>query len=172
MLHVRVPTVIAKCPPAGVQQFVNDHFQTGDFTGYTQSNMMVDNGSCKDSWGQGIAPYIGNYDASDANCLGLSLQQLLPKPVPAACLLPTSTFSVTLASLGAPCARGYQDIQILYTDGTYTDVNLTLGVGSSWTTFDLKPYVQAGKIIRGILYTGTDSICPCGVHVGQFSLQI
>jgi len=91
-----IPGIAVKsgCPAAGVEQFVNDHFQTGDFTGYTQVNMVIDNGSC------GMSPFIGSYDAEQAGSnKSVSLQQNLANPVSAICLTAGSVFQITTADL-------------------------------------------------------------------------
>ena len=176
LVHVHSAAVTAqKCPPAGVEQFVNDHFQTGDFTGYTQLNMVIDKGTCKNAWGDGIGPYIGSYDAAQGNGgASVSLQQVLPSPVKGACVSAAAIFSITTADLESSCAASTQNARILYTDGTYTDVTLNPAGAQGWVTYNLLPYVQAGKIIRGLLFTGTSKtyLFPCDIHVGQVSFKM
>lgn len=164
------------CTGAGVQQFVNDHFQTGDFTGWTQSNLVIDNGSCVNgAWGTSIAPYIGSYDATQAGTNPCSLQQLLATPIPVACINIGSTFSITTVDLGAVCNPQTQKVRILYTDGTFTDVTLNAGGIYTWKTYDLRSFLTSGKVIKGIIYTvpgGYSSPPNCITHVGQVSLKI
>ncbi len=161
------------CPVAGVEQFTNDHFQTADFTGWTQTNMVIDNGTCVNGpWGTGIAPYIGSYDASQGNNNNISLQQILATPVNVSCIVAGSTFTITAVDLGAVCLPATLNCRILYTDGTFTDVALSPTPG--WTTYNLKPFLTAGKTIKGILFTATTSygVPTCIVHVGQASLKV
>jgi len=169
LVHVRSAAVVtAKCPPAGVQQFVNDHFQTGDFTGYTQSNMVIDNGSC------GMSPFIGSYDAEQAGSYkSVSLQQNLANPVSAICLTVGSVFQITTADLGAICQQGTQNARILYSDGSYTDVALNPNGINTWVTYDLLPFVQAGKKISGLKWTASSSAnYACDMQIGQVSLKM
>lgn len=167
--------ILIVCPAAGIEQFVNDHFQTGDFTGWTQTNMVIDNGTCVNAqWGTSIAPFIGSYDASQGNNNSISLQQNLAKPVPASCLSAASTFQVTTADLGASCRHVTQNLRILYTDGTYTDVTLNPAGNYGWVTYDLRSFVQASKTIKGIIWSITTSMSSptCNTHVGQVSLKM
>jgi hypothetical protein len=161
------------CPASGVQQFLNDHFQTGDFTDWTQTNFTIDNGTCLGFEGS-IAPYLGSYDASaGANGPANTLEQILITPVPVSCITGASTFSVTYADMGVPCIIATETIRILYTDGTYTDVALPTPLEGSWETVDLRPYLQSGKTIRGVIFTtyNNDGYA-CDQHVGQISLKV
>jgi hypothetical protein len=164
------------CPPAGIQQFVNDHFQTGDFTGWTQTNLFIDNGTCVGFTGP-LSPYIGSYDAASYVTYPgppSSLQQILKNPVPVACITSASIFQITYQDLGIPCDTGTYSLDILYSDGTNTLVDLPMPATwfPSWYTFDLKPYLQTGKSIKSVLFTCTDNGESCNVHVGQISLII
>jgi hypothetical protein len=165
------------CPDAGVEQFVNDHFQTGDFTGWTPINMSINfSGICGTAYGCTGAAFIGNYDAAQDNVNSASLQQILASPVDASCLIVSSIFQITVADCGDPCIDpSTQKARILYTDSTYTEVTLNIGHNfANWTTFNLKPFVQSGKVIKGILWLGTtDYLTPlCVLHVGQVTLKI
>jgi hypothetical protein len=170
-----MPSIAAKraCPGAGVEQFVNDHFQTGDFTGYTQTNCFIDNGSCSGSYGS-ISPFQGSYDAS-CQAGGYpetsTIQQMLSKPVDLACLTPMGIFRVVYADMGSPCEPSTFVARILYSDGTYTDVILPTVPDNYWHSFNLIPYVAIGKKIQGLLVTITNQAY-CNPHIGQFSLKV
>lgn len=162
------------CPVAGVEQFANDHFQTGDFTGYTQTKFIIDNGTCLSGWtGLPVPVYMGSYDASEIGSgEARSLQQLLTTPVPVSCIGSSSTFSITTIDTAAICDPANQTARILYTDGTYTDVTLNPGGTESYVTYDLKPFLDGTKTIKGILFTATAGTPPCTVHVGQVTLTV
>lgn len=165
------------CPSAGIEQFTNDHFQTGDFTGWTQGigNFAIDSGTCVASaWGTSIAPFLGSYDAAQLSINSVYLQNLLSKACPASCLKDSSTFSITTVDLGALCHPGTQIARILYTDGTFTDVTLNPAGVHTWVTYDLKPFVQTDKTISGVRFIGTTSYGDptCILHVGQVSLKV
>jgi hypothetical protein len=160
------------CPVKGVQQFQNDHFQTGDFTGYTQTLFTIDNGTCTGAFGGSIAPYIGSYDATNVWSLGTaSLTQSFPASIPVSCIVSSSVFSVTVANIDYPCDNPTVIARILYDDGTHTDVQLSFS-STAWTTTDLRPYLQSGKKISGLTILVTYPGSSCEVHVGQFNLKV
>jgi hypothetical protein len=170
---------VAECPTPGVEQFANDHFQTGNFTGWTlglPGDFVIDDGTCLNIISYtNILPFVGSYDASEGNDGG-SIENDLVTPVPVACIKDTSTFNITTADLNGICGPQVpQTARILYTDGMHTDIGITQNLSNDYVTVDLKPYLTSGKVIKGImLILGQIYSSPplCCVHLGQVSLKV
>jgi len=115
---------------------VNPGFETGDFTGWTQTGMIIrgDAGSMHSGL-YGAAPA---YNPTTQIYSAFTLQQNLATPV--------SGSSISTISLWYRWGTSADSVRVLYTDGTYTQTNLPF-VGS-WT--QVNAGFLSSKTISGI----------------------
>jgi hypothetical protein len=144
-------SVGAKPCPSG-EQIVNGGFETGDLTGWTTDYFEVD-------WS---VPYEGFYHAwlprtySPTPITG-HLEQIFTNAIPVGCFKASSLFQVAVLLHGACVPYYIGQVEVLYTDGTSTIVDLSgleLGV---WHVIDLKSVLEPGKVVKGIKFTCTQA---------------
>jgi hypothetical protein len=148
--------------PSG-EQIVNGGFETGDFTGWTASNRWFASSS---EWGDLVSPPAGSYMAcchsiegdppGASETITGTLEQIFATPIPVACFGLTSVFSIKTnwTALGCPprIPPTWQ-VEVEYTDGTSTVVDLSGDPVQTWTTHDLKAVLASGKTVKGIKFT-------------------
>jgi hypothetical protein len=84
-----------------------------------------------------------------------TLQQIFANNVPVACFKASSVFQVAVLLHGACNPYYIGKVEVLYTDGTSTEVDLSgLEIGV-WHVIDLKNVLVAGKVVKGIKFTCT-----------------
>lgn len=135
------------CPTVGEEQFTNGGFDTGDFTGWVATgDWMVD------TFGLGVGYVAG---MSQDTVISGTLEQEFATPIPVACFGDTSVFKV-YTYLGYLCVYEVLvwKIEIIYTDDTMTELDISGDPRSSWVEHDLIPILEAGKTIKGIRITG------------------
>ena len=130
------------CPATGVEQFVNGGFETGDFTGWTATGdfAVVD-----------YLPYQGTYHARSL-VSGATISQTFANPIPVACFAVSSIFRIYLQGgyFLSPAHSDGADIYIVYTDLTETHIHYEVTADFTWEQVNLKPYLEAGKTVKGI----------------------
>jgi len=149
---------VSPCPEG--EQITNGEFGTGDFTGWTatgDANIISAFPS----------PHSGSYCVAITPGLGASgsISQTLTTLVPTACITETSTFKLWIYAeySFSPPGGGLFTAIITYTDATQTTVNreITEGETGAWAEWDLKPFLEAGKIIQSIQITMTNNPTTC-----------
>ena len=149
-----VPSIGAKVPCPSGEQIVNGGFETGDFTGWTPLNLDTTGGEVLS-----VNPYEGTYHFRlydlPVGSPHPSIAQDFKKPVPSECLTDTSTFQLALKSFTdfSPPNGGWVDIYLVYTDSTETHIHIENV--ATYTVYDLKPYVEEGKTLKGIRLENT-----------------
>jgi hypothetical protein len=135
--------------PSG-EQIVNGGFETGDFTGWTET---IDVEVVKSGNGMYL-PHAGSYSVGTLALIG-SMKQTLITPVPVECV--KNTFSLWIISgYGvSPTGGGKFRVEINYTDETNTTVirEITEGEKDTWIEWDLKNELASGKTIESIKIT-------------------
>ncbi|MEM4701413.1 MAG: hypothetical protein QXZ51_04645 [Candidatus Bathyarchaeia archaeon] len=126
----------------------------------------------QDAWGNG--PAEGNYMARikplDTDFIGEigcpritgELQQLFAKPIPHNCFGADAIFEVKTkwnTDYCNPVPPEMWMVEILYTDGTATTLDLRGDPQGEWVTHDLKAILEAGKDVKGIRFKATVDRC-------------
>lgn len=170
-----IPSIGAKGCPSG-EQVVNGGFETGDFTGWTKTGnanrwevgtVGTDFGLVVGACSSPVTPEEGSYmaffhsistDPMPPKTITGTLQQLFATPIPVACFTDASFFSIQTNWQGSGCPPEglvVWQIEILYTDGTSTIVDISGDPPCSWEDHDLKSVLETGKTVKGIKITAT-----------------
>ena len=133
-------TTISISYTVGGNLLSNPGFETGSFAGWSQTGMIIrGDDSSMHSGLYGAAPA---YDGGTQIYSAFTLQQNLPSPVAGS--------SITKIQLWYRWGTSADSVQVLYTDGTYTQTNLPF-VGS-WTlvnaAFDSTKTISGIKVVR------------------------
>ena len=160
------------CPSE--EQFVNGGFETGDFTGWTKTGNanrweVATQGFDYDYTvgappGGYMTPAEGTYLAKfhsipgdpELEFITGTLEQIFAKQIPTSCFTDSSIFQVKTSYTGPGCPNpplNVWQVEILYTDGTSTVVDMSGDLGNEWTTHDLKAVLEPGKTVKGIKFT-------------------
>jgi hypothetical protein len=138
-----------QCPSG--EQITHGGFEPGNFTGWTTSNVGSGKGEVLS-----VNPYEGTYhcrlyDQSYGEPT-TSIAQDFKNQIPFECLTVTSVFQVALMGRPgfSPPVGGWVDIYLVYTDATETYIHIHGPV--TWSVYDLKPYVESGKTLKGIRF--------------------
>ena len=119
----------------------NPGFETGDFTGWTQTGAMIRTDAA--SVHTGLYAAAPSYNSATGIYSAFTLQQNLPAPVAAN--------SISTISLWYRWGTSADSVQILYTDGTYTQTNLPF-IGGTYTlvnvAFDSTKTISGIKVVR------------------------
>jgi hypothetical protein len=145
--------------PSG-EQIVNGGFETGDFTGWTKTGDFA-------VYASNFPPsYEGTYFARNEYYIGKSgvISQNLANEVPVACFGESSIFQIACwgERRPSPPQGAVITIDIIYSDGSETTVQWEAPENEVWAVVNLKPYLEAGKKVKGIRIT-TDPNKFCGV---------
>jgi hypothetical protein len=135
--------------PSG-EQITNGGFETGDFTGWTVGDPLT----AGVFPGYILSPYEGAYLA--ALWAVNSLEQIFSAPIPVSCFKGTSTFQVATAWFDAGCPPippPTWQVEIEYTDGSSTVLDLTGDPNATWVLHNLKSILQSGKTVKGVKFT-------------------
>ncbi|MEM3090961.1 MAG: hypothetical protein QXW17_04280, partial [Candidatus Bathyarchaeia archaeon] len=153
-------------------------FETGEqYTWQSGFECYEDLGSAweatnQDAWGN--VPPEGNYMARirplDSDFIGPigcpritgELQQLFAKPIPHNCFGANAIFEVKTkwnTDYCNPVPPETWMVEILYTDGTTTTLDLRGDPQGEWVTHDLKAILEAGKDVKGIRFKATVDRC-------------
>ena len=131
--------------PSG-EQTTNGGFETGDFTGWTVGNQK--------SFPEGAHIYSNGAGEGTYYCIIHAtvppytyIEQDFANEVPASCIIDTSTFQILIRCALAGFSLW---IYLVYTDASETEVIYTTTEDLKWETLNLKPYVEAGKTLKGI----------------------
>jgi len=126
----------------------------------------------QDAWGNG--PTEGNFMArirpletdfiGDVGCPRITgeLQQIFAKPIPYSCFGEEAIFEVKTKWNTDYCNPVPPDtwlIEILYTDGTSTTLDIRGDPRGEWVTHDLKAILEPGKDVKGIKFKATVDRC-------------
>jgi len=151
--------------PSG-EQITNGGFETGDFTGWTQSGFSIV------SWGA----HSGTYRAWVETLNTPYLSQDLANPVPQACLTVSSVVSLWYKGSYDECAELGTIVRarIVYTDDPETVVEheTTLAEHGIWVEIDLKPYVQSGKTVKRLRIEVDDNGTGAYTSVDDISFSV
>lgn len=170
------------CPPAGQEQFTNGDFETGDLTGWTVEGTHADgmptweaatDSACHPD-GLGYRARMVAKDTDPTGPIGCpritgSLTQEFASPIPVKCFTDASVFKVETkwgTDLCNPIPPEVWQVEVLYTDGTSTVVDLSGDPQGVWVSHDLKPVLVAGKEVKGVKFTATVDRCggpACGL---------
>jgi hypothetical protein len=174
------------CPAKGVEQVTNGGFEQGNFTGWSTSSTAGVTGWAVVTGGY-LSPYEGTHMALWVKDYGRMfypsytgvIEQDFATPIDVACFGPSSVFQVAVAWMRVGCCvpagLSVFKIEVLYSDGTSTTVDISGDAQSTWNLHDLKSVLQAGKKVSGIRITATTSNTPnyeLDVFVDACSLQI
>lgn len=115
--------------PSG-EQILNGDLETGDFTGWVCTSGEVSTNN----------PHSGSYCARIYPSGDRLLTQTLVSPIAVGCIS-SFTFWRRVSRSAS--------VKVTYSDGTDTDW-ITLDDATPWTSFDLLPYLTAGKTVSKI----------------------
>lgn len=155
-------SISGKVPCPKGEQFENGGFEEADFTGWTRTGNGNRWDACTTDLRWSITPSVGTYMAmfsarsGDSNPVTGTLTQEFLSPIPVACFTDDSIFDVDTNWIEEGCPGVPPEIwkvEILYIDGTSTEVDLTGDPGDTWTTHDLKSVLEEGKTVKGIKFT-------------------
>jgi hypothetical protein len=169
------------CPPTG-EQFTNGEFETGDLTGWIVEGTHADgtptwevraDAECQPD-GLGLRAWLAAKGTDPPGPIGCpritgALRQELASPIPVECFTDSSVFKVQTkwgTDLCNPVPPEVWQLEVLYTDGTSTVVDLTGDPQGVWVSHELKPVLVAGKKVKGVKFTATVDACGgpgCGV---------
>lgn len=126
----------------------------------------------QDAWGNGPAEgnCMARIRALDTDFIGGigcpritgELQQIFAKPIPHNCFGADAIFEVKTkwnTDYCAPVPPETWMIEILYTDGTATTLDLRGDPQGEWVTHDLKAILEAGKDVKGLRFKATVDRC-------------
>lgn len=130
------------CPATGVEQFVNGGLESGGLSpGWTGDFSVVN-----------YLPYEGTYHARATFGAYKTMTQNFANPIPVACFVTASIFRIYVqggTGVSPPEDDGV-DVYIIYTDLTETHVHFEVTASFTWQVLNLKPYLEAGKTVKGI----------------------
>jgi hypothetical protein len=136
--------VYCSCPTG--QQFVNPGFETGSFTGWTQSGWNI--------WTGPFAPHSGTYFADTQFALSW-LMQTFSSPIPVSCFGASSVLGFWLYGFAPP--HGYPAtavvVRLTYDDASYTDTTISVTIDCTWQYWNLKTYLTSGKNLSSVTIT-------------------
>jgi hypothetical protein len=98
-----------------------------------------------------------------------ALTQEFPSPIPAECFTGPSVFKVETkwgTDVCNPISPEVWQVEVLYTDGTSTLVDLSGDPEGAWVSHDLRPVLVPGKEVKGVKFTATVDRCggpACGL---------
>jgi hypothetical protein len=132
---------LVPCPEG--EQIVNGGFETGDFTGWTNTGWTINEryAGCNDPAANIGCPHTGQYSAYSYSMAGL-LRQDFATLIPVRCI----------TSFGLWVETRHETTLIIVTIG-YTEGDPTivyLDTAPNWTYLDLLGYCEAGKTISYI----------------------
>jgi hypothetical protein len=164
----------AVCPEG--EQFTNGSFGTGDWTGWTR------NPTDPNHWtllGGGLPAALFQALLTDPigpiHCPRATgtLEQDFANVIPTSCFVAAAVFHVETywtTDICNPVSPALWQVEVLYTDGTSTILDLTGDPVSTWVTHDLKAILQAGKTVKGIRFTATVDACG-GTGIGKTEVE-
>lgn len=130
-----MPSIGGKVPCPSGEQMINGDFETGDSTGWTLNSGII----------QSITVHAGTYAARIYPAGARRLEQTLATAVLVSC--------VQSFGLWYQYVMGGAGAFIYYIDGTYTYYDLP--IAATWTSFDLKTNLTAGKTIEILRIIGS-----------------
>jgi len=156
------------CPAAGVEQFSDGGFEECDLAAWTTTKTggtwgCVTQGIVHHPISCQVLPSEGSYMARFDNIAGTeivtgTIEQDFSEPIPVSCFGDTSIFTVDTSHSGDGCPPDAPDvwqIEVLYTDGTSTVLDISGESPCGMTTHDLKAILEAGKTVKGVKFTVT-----------------
>jgi len=171
--------------PSG-EQIVNGGFETGNFTGWARDPTDPDHWQVLTADARGGAPpegsYLAQFKALETDPVGPrgcpratgTLQQDFANSIPYGCFVATSIFQVKTkwdTDRCHPVSPAVWKVEVLYTDGTSTSLDLSGDARGTWVTHNLKPILEAGKTVKGIKFTATVDRCG-GPDIGLTEVAI
>jgi len=130
--------------PSG-EQITNGGFETGDFTGWTATGDWVV------SWEWAHSGLYGAMILTYYETVSGTLRQNFATSIPVACFTATSAFEIwAIALSGCIPSITVQKIEIIYTDDSVTEIDLSGLSPGIWTRIDLKSVLQSGKTVKAI----------------------
>lgn len=162
------------CPPPG-EQFTNGDFETGDLTGWSVEGTHADgtpawevapDAECQPD-GLGLRARLAARETDPPGPIGCprirgGLSQDFASPIPVECFTDSSVFKVQTkwgTDYCNPVPPEVWQLEILYTDGTSTLVDLSGDPQGVWVSHELKPVLEPGKKVKGIRFTGIVDRC-------------
>lgn len=148
------------------------YFWQNSFEGYFEDIGPAWEVATEDAWER--EPAEGNYMArirplesdfiGDIGCPRITgeLQQIFAKPIPHNCFGADAIFEVKTkwnTDYCNPVPPEVWMVEILYTDGTSTTLDLRGDPQGEWVAHDLKAILEAGKDVKGIRFKATVDRC-------------
>jgi hypothetical protein len=140
------------------EQVTNGGFETGDFTGWINSNWSIHVRAvgCDDPYGNVGCPHTGDYSAISYSSLGV-LHQDFVTPIPVRCI---QSFGFWIQAKGGDEGKPFT-VTLAYTQGSPTIINLT--ADAIWAYIDLLGSCEAGKSVVSIEITYQNSSYVCNL---------
>jgi len=138
------PPPVPPCPIG--EQIENGGFETGDFTGWTNTGFVISD-LITPPW----EPYEGSYCIKTFDS-GIELSQTFVSPISYGCWNGGSIFQLYIKGNTSFSPTYYDgvDIHILYDDASETLVDARVSDPYVWKLINLKSYVEVGKTVVGI----------------------